>query len=652
MSSLRSHRTSLLALPVAVALLAAPVVSLPGGGGGPTATAVAETALADEAAVVASSTRPDGRIVEVRQLEPDDEFAMVGVVWDQEADLAEAPVQVRTDSGDGGWSPWTTLTPSDDGPDPGTAEARQARPGTGSLWTGDATQVQVRTTREPGATVDGTTVVTVSTGDGAPELDDAPLSSARAASSSPQVVSRAQWGADESMRTCAPTYAPALKAAVVHHTADSNDYGRDDVARILRADYAYHVTSRGWCDLGYNALVDKFGRVYEGRAGGLDRNVVGAHASGFNTGTFGISMIGNHDLVPPTAAEAEAVSRTIAWRLSASYVDPRASVTLTSAGGTARWPAGTKVTLPTIVSHRDVGTTACPGRYAWSLMDAFRGRVAELTAAAGTSATQRAWAARGGSGGWLGPVTRAESVGPLATSAGFAGGDLYTSGYGTASVRNAFRDTYAAEGGERSVLGVPIADERAVPGGAAQEFSGNWSSLYWSPASGTQAVMGGIRERWNAEGAQAGRLGFPTSPERDVAGVPVGRWSGFQGGDVYWSPGPGAKVLVNGIRDHFLAMGGSARLGVPVEDERVLDGTIVRQRFSSCSSVIYWSAATGSAALRCAIADRYESIGAHRSVLGLPTTDEFATPTGAAVDFQRGSITWDAATGTISVVTR
>jgi uncharacterized protein with LGFP repeats len=104
-----------------------------------------------------------------------------------------------------------------------------------------------------------------------------PRSTAHAEEPAPAIISRAQWGADESIRTEAPSYRPTVRVGFVHHTASSNDYTADQAAAVMRGIYAYHVKSNGWSDIGYNYLVDRFGRAYEGRAGGLDRFVVGAH---------------------------------------------------------------------------------------------------------------------------------------------------------------------------------------------------------------------------------------------------------------------------------------------------------------------------------------------------------------------------------------
>ncbi|UOY01215.1 N-acetylmuramoyl-L-alanine amidase [Blastococcus sp. PRF04-17] len=173
--------------------------------------------------------------------------------------------------------------------------------------------------------------------------------------------------------TWTPRVASTLKAATVHHTAGSNSYAAADVPGILRGIYRYHAVTLGWGDIGYNALVDKYGRIWEGRAGGLAQPVVGAHAGGFNTYTFGVSMLGNYDVVPTTPAMINSVSSIIGWKLGLHNVDPYGSAVLTS-GGTNKYAAGTAVRLPAIFAHRDTKSTACPGKYGVAKMGEIRAR--------------------------------------------------------------------------------------------------------------------------------------------------------------------------------------------------------------------------------------------------------------------------------------
>ena len=160
---------------------------------------------------------------------------------------------------------------------------------------------------------------------------------------------------------------------IVHHTAGSNDYAPQDSAAIVRSIYAYHTRTLGWCDIAYNALVDKYGQVFEGRAGGMDKPVEGAHTGGFNKNTWGVAMLGNFDAVPPTPIQMRTVGRLLGWRLGMDHVDPRGTVVLTSDGGSfTHFPQGATPTLPSIFTHRDVGNTDCPGNAAYAVMDQIR----------------------------------------------------------------------------------------------------------------------------------------------------------------------------------------------------------------------------------------------------------------------------------------
>jgi hypothetical protein len=176
----------------------------------------------------------------------------------------------------------------------------------------------------------------------------------------PVVATRAQWGANEAQMTWPPTFKAPVKAVVFHHSASSNNYAAGDVPGILRSIYHYQAVSRGWGDIGYNVLVDKFGRLWEGRAGGVGQPVVGAHAGGFNAGTSGICVIGDHSsLTVPTAA-VRATSRYAAWKLAKYGGNPAGSTVLTG-GPSTKYPANTTLTVPVIYPHRQTSSTACPG---------------------------------------------------------------------------------------------------------------------------------------------------------------------------------------------------------------------------------------------------------------------------------------------------
>ena len=152
--------------------------------------------------------------------------------------------------------------------------------------------------------------------------------------------------------------------AVVHHTVNSNDYGPGDVAGMIRGIFYFHIQSRGWCDIGYNFLVDRFGRIWEGRLGGGHRAVIGGHAGGFNTASTGVSVLGDYTSIGVPPAVYSALRDLLAWKLKFHGVDPLGThnrVVRESDCNCQRWPVGTIVTLPNIIGHRDVDTTGCPG---------------------------------------------------------------------------------------------------------------------------------------------------------------------------------------------------------------------------------------------------------------------------------------------------
>jgi hypothetical protein len=252
-------------------------------------------------------------------------FGMVAVTWPEGAQNVTAKIRVERD---GRWTDWESLPVEDEhGPDPLVPEGIQ-RGGTEPLWVGNATGVQASAVTDAG-TVPGAKVVLIQPGVLASDADEPSVQSIEPAASRapypmPLMVSRKRWGADERLRShngvaCArPKYTTTVLAAFVHHTADRNDYTRTQVPAMVRAMYAYHVKSRGWCDLGYNFLVDRFGRVFEGRYGGAQLPVLGAHTASYNSNSFGVAVIGNFEQAAPPAAMLESTARVIAWKLDAN----------------------------------------------------------------------------------------------------------------------------------------------------------------------------------------------------------------------------------------------------------------------------------------------------------------------------------------------
>ena len=275
-----------------------------------------------------------------------EKFNLVGLHWQ-----GPGTVLFRTRSVSGRWSRWRVAAPEDeDGPDGGRERSRRGWHIGNPYWTGASNRLQVRTrgrVRRVRASYVWSPVSKV------------PLRSISTAGS-PLILSRLAWGANERIRRGRARYANALRFSIVHHTAGSNTYSRAQSAAIVRGIQLYHVRSNGWDDIGYNFLVDKYGQVFEGRFGGVDRNVIGAHAAGFNTGSVGVALLGNYDAGAVTPAARTALVRLLAWRLDVAHVDPLSLLNWTS-GGNPRFPSGIPVTLRAVGGHRDTGFTSCPG---------------------------------------------------------------------------------------------------------------------------------------------------------------------------------------------------------------------------------------------------------------------------------------------------
>jgi hypothetical protein len=270
-------------------------------------------------------------------------FSTVGVTWAPDPATGELSVQVRTRS-EGAWTPWTSLEAEGPAVLAGAPEehARGVRSGTEPLYAGDSDGVQVRVEVLSGEAPRDVRLALVDPGSSPADasVTALPASTAHAQAAPRRSAAGRSGGPTSRSAPGRPSYASTLSAVTLHHTASSNDYTAAEVPGLIRGFYAYHVRSQGWSDIGYNVLVDKFGTAWEGRAGGLDKPVIGAHAGGFNTGTVGVSMIGTYGTVEPTAATKEAVAQVSAWKLGLHGRDPRSSYTTTS-GGSTRYPSGT-----------------------------------------------------------------------------------------------------------------------------------------------------------------------------------------------------------------------------------------------------------------------------------------------------------------------
>lgn len=442
--------------------------------------------------------------VTVREVTQDTPFSLVALT----GDLTGTSTRVRAKRPDGSWGPWYQTEYETEAPDPTpvstapSAAAIQGPRSTDPVFVGTTTTVQIAITRPadapptqppaappPGARPEkpgndglgyrpatreqpfgqNINAVLISPPQAPVGSNWTPPSRVMVPGQPPNIISRADWGADESLRCGKPQYDDGVRAAVVHHTAGSNDYSPQESAGIVKAIYTYHSKTLGWCDIAYNALVDKYGQVFEGSAGGLGKPVEGFHTGGFNHNTWGVAMIGNFDDVPPTPIQIRTVGRLLGWRLSIDSVDPKATVSLESAGSHyTTIAAGSVAKLPAIFTHRDVGNTDCPGNAAYALMDEIRDIASHFNDP------------------------------PEELIKALQGGAIY--------------EHWQAIGGMNSVLGAPTSPEDSGAG-AARYATFAKGAMYWSPEIGPAPVTGAIYDAWASLSYERGPLGLPTSAE-------------------------------------------------------------------------------------------------------------------------------------------
>jgi N-acetylmuramoyl-L-alanine amidase-like protein len=313
-------------------------------------------------------------------------FDLVGVEW---SGPPGARIELRTQTAPGKWGRWAGAGTNGHGPDVQAPGRVVGDP----VWVGGAHRLQLRAPRDLRGVRLHLVQVTAQIGARAVAAALPLIAPALAAGpGQPPIIAREAWAQGAATPRTAPAYG-AVRMAFVHHTENPNGYSAADVPAMLLAIFFFHRDVRGWNDIGYNFVVDLFGRVFEARAGGIDEPVIGAQAGGYNGRSTGVAVLGDFVSRPVSAPARRALAHLLAWKLSLHGVpvEGRVTVRVSSAGALySRFPAGARVSLPRIAGHRDADSTDCPGDGLYAQLPALRsgasglaGRPLRLTMAPG-----------------------------------------------------------------------------------------------------------------------------------------------------------------------------------------------------------------------------------------------------------------------------
>lgn len=425
----------------------------------------------------------------------------------------------------------------------------------------------------------------------------------------PDVVTRAGWGANESLRCRNATIDDQVSAVTIHHTAGSNNYSRAEAAGIVRGIYRYHASTLGWCDVGYNAMVDKYGTIYEGRHGGLDKAVQGAHVGGFNQNTWAISMMGNYDVAQPSQEMIRSVGELAGWKAAISGFHPTGTdqhYAEFNFGG-SRYGAGQGGTFPNINAHRDFHYNACPGQYGYAQMGNIR-----------TIATEKYNQIENGTDGST--STPSSSASSTATT---------TNSATTAPVTN------------------PVTQEPAPqePGPAPGTPTALLSSVLNGDQSALAGVIGTLAAVAITAAVSGGEITGQTSSLGDVEiieGLSLADLAPVVSTVVSLSGDSEIQQTWNRVNATFGPVLGSPRSGVATA------GAGTNYALFD-NGIILNSEETGANALWGAIGDAWAAQGFDLGPLGLPVNEEYPAGELVRVDFQHGYITYDPATHQVDI---
>ncbi|AKK12056.1 N-acetylmuramoyl-L-alanine amidase [Corynebacterium uterequi] len=478
----------------------------------------------------------------------------------------------------------------------------------------------------------------------------------------PDVVTRSAWGADPNLRHNPVTYSAPVKAAAVHHTAGSNNYSEAQAPGIVRGIQSYHGKTMGWGDIGYNALVDKYGNIYEGRYGGLDEAVQGAHVGAFNSHTWGISLLGNYMNARPSDEAIEAIGEMLGWRAAISGFDPKGTTQLTASFSFpgSKFGAGQTATFPRISAHRDFHYNSCPGDYLYAKLDTIRdiakkraddikaGKFGNAAATAATTATTTAESDEPSTTASLSPSSSTSTATTTATqgesdeeqSSSILGSSSSENKTTTASAPSAAATATASAAGTRTAAASPTAGTDTPTGQIHKALSGDASTLI--TIFGTIASILLVYAGDATDGGKA----VPAGDIEILDGLKISDIGPIFGGLLSKSgPTEIEKTWSKVAKEH------GEVLGDPVGGIGYANATPngATKSFALFDEGIIVQQDNNAYALWGEVADAWAGQGFDAGPLGMPVATQQTTGDVLSVEFTGGTITFDAATGKLNI---
>ncbi len=289
-------------------------------------------------------------------------FDLLGIRWGG----AGARVELRVRRAEGRWSRWIEAPGAEQPPARRTGATHSAGP----VWTGGGTRYQLRAT----APLRHARMHFVAVARTPPAVV-----ARSAAGGRPAIVPRSAW---DPHNQCRPRITPIygrVDFGMVHHTVSLNGYGPSSTPAMVLGICLFHRNGNGWNDIGYNLLVDRYGTVFEGRAGGVDAPVIGAQAQGWNSVSTGVAAIGTFSGSAPPSAALHSIARVLAWKLGLAGVPATGAIGEVSIGGELnRYREGAHVSFQRLSGHRDGDTTECPGSALLAQLPSLRMLTAQL----------------------------------------------------------------------------------------------------------------------------------------------------------------------------------------------------------------------------------------------------------------------------------